>query len=105
MSLSLVQWDTSKNSYVRGGVAPTFRAGVSAVGAGVQSLAVTFSSALPDTSYAVVPSWMNTTGGGFTPQQQPLIVTAFTTTGFTVSWSAPTDASTYLINWIVIQQG
>ena len=103
MALQLVQWDDVSNKYKRGGAAPDFRANSSAVGLGVTSLVITFSSALPNANYVVVPAWMNTSGGF--PQQQPLIVTVFSTTGFTVTWSAPTDTTSYKINWIVMQQG
>lgn len=103
MALSLVQWDTTTNSFKSGGTAPVFRGGRSSVGAGVTSLTVTFSSELPDANFTVIPAWQNTSGAF--PQQQPLIVTAFTTTGFTVTWPAPTDTASYFINWLVMPIG
>ena len=103
MALSLVQWDTDKECLVRGGAAPNFRSGRASVGASVTSVVVTFSTALPNTDYVPVVTWQNTTNSF--PQQQPIIVTAFSTTGFTAAWSAPTDTAAYSINWIVMQIG
>jgi hypothetical protein len=103
VALYLVQWDDVKNKYKRGGSAPDFRAGRSNVGQGVTSLAVTFASALSDTDYAVTVSWQNTQDSGH--QIQPLVITSFSTTGFTVNWASPTDTANYKLNWIVLKQG
>ena len=103
MALALVQWDDVENKYKRGGAAPNFRAGRSNVGQGVTSLAVTFGTSLPDTNYTVIVTWQNTVGSF--PQQQPLVVTAFSVSGFTVAWPAPTDSTNYRINWLVMQMG
>lgn len=103
MSLALVQWDNVDNKFKVGGASPDFRAGRSNIGAGVTSLTVTFSSAISSTNFAVTCTWYNTTDSF--PQQQPFVVTAFSTAGFTVSWNAPTDSTNYRISWLVMQNG
>lgn len=103
MAVSLVQWDTTKECFVRGGTAPNFRSGRASVGLGVTSVVVTFATALPDTNFIVNPTWQNTTDSF--PQHQIVIITAFSTTGFTAAWSAPTDTANYSINWLVMQIG
>lgn len=101
MALTIVQWDSTNKKFKAGG--GQSRAGRSSIGSGASSLVVTFSSALPSTSYAVTCTWQNTADTN--PQQQSFVVTAFATTGFTVTWPAPTDSANYSINWIVMQQG
>jgi len=76
----------------------TMRAGSSAIGSAQTSLAVTFSSAMPNTSYTVVATMLNTTDTN--PQFQPITITAFSTSGFTAKWNANTDSANYLLNWI-----
>jgi hypothetical protein len=77
----------------------TGRSGESSISLGATSLTVTFSSALPNSSYIVVVSMVNTTDP--TPQYQPLVVTSKTTAGFTVQWNSPTDTANYLIDYQV----
>lgn len=87
---------TGRNNLV--GIDTDFiRAGVPTIGNGVATLTVTFSSAVPSTSYAVFAVMQNTTDAN--PQFQPVTVTAKTTSGFTVKWNANTDSANYLLNY------
>lgn len=99
MAYTSVAWDGVNNRLKRltTSVAPDIRAGRTAVGSSASSLAVVFSTAVANTSYAVVCTWYNVTDS--TPQFQPLNVTVQSTTGFTVSWNAPTDTANYAISW------
>lgn len=69
------------------------RAACEALGNGVTSVTVTFSSALPDTNYTINANFQNTTDSD--PIYQPITVTNKTTTGFTAKWNIPTDTTNY----------
>lgn len=75
-------------------------AGNQAIGSGVYSVAVTFSSALPDANYAVIPVMKNIVDT--IPDIQPLLITAQSASGFTCSWPAATDTANYILGWIAI---
>ncbi|MHA2067046.1 MAG: hypothetical protein ACXABY_21980, partial [Candidatus Thorarchaeota archaeon] len=75
-----------------------FRSGTEAVGSGVKSLAVVFSSDIGSAIYAIRPNLINTTDAS--PQVQPVTVTNKTSTGFTANWSANTDSANYEIDYI-----
>jgi hypothetical protein len=99
VSLNAVAFDNVGNKLERQTTIPIdFRAGRAAVSSSASSVAVTFSTAIT-TSYVPVCSWQNTTDS--TPQFQPIVITAFSTTGFTASWNVPTDSANYSINWFV----
>lgn len=101
MSYNLVQWDNTNNRVKRSSLpSPDFRAGRQSVGSGATSVSVTFSSAIANTNYPPICTWQNTTDTH--PQFQPLVITAFSTTGFTVSWNVATDTANYSINWQVM---
>jgi hypothetical protein len=95
--------DTNKRMKRSTAPAPDYRAGSASVSASATSVSVTFSSALASTNYAIICTWMNTVDSN--PQLQPFVVTAFSTSGFTVSWNAPTDTANYKINWQAIANG
>lgn len=100
MAQNSVSFDNSTNRLKRQTTVPVdFRAGRQAVGSAQTTVSVTFSTAVT-TSYIPVCSWQNTTDS--TPQFQPIAITAFTTTGFTATWNAPTDSANYSINWMVL---
>ena len=69
------------------------RSGVVSLSSGVTSATITYSSALPNTSYSLNVTMLNTTDTN--PQFQPLCVTAKSTTGCTVTFNAPTASSNY----------
>jgi hypothetical protein len=73
------------------------RAGQQAIGSSVTSQAVTFSTSLGTTSYAVTATIANLTDTN--PQMQPITITAQSATGFTASWSDPTLTANYVLNW------
>lgn len=100
MALTQVAFDNTNNRLKRqAGAVPDFRAGRTSVGSAQTSINVTFSSAIPGTTYIPVCSWQNTTDT--TPQFQPIVITAFSTTGFTATWNVPTDTANYSLNWQV----
>jgi hypothetical protein len=77
--------------------------GVKALGSGVSSVTVTFTTDgefnMPDTSYKIDCTFENTTDA--TPSQYGYIVTAKSTSAFTVQLSGVTDTSNYVMNWSV----
>ncbi len=88
--------DTSnyKLDYIVPGVAQPQIAQV-AIGSGVTSITVTLPIAMTTTSYVVLPNMVNTVDAN--PQFQPLVLTAKTTTTFTISWDHPTDTANYFL--------
>lgn len=76
------------------------RAGSQSVSNASSSQAITFSSTLGTTNYAISVVWRNTTDS--TPQYQPIDITAKSATGFTASWNAPTDSANYVIEYTAI---
>lgn len=64
---------------------------------GVTSATVVFSSALPDTNYAIMALLGNAVDS--IPDFQPVTVVSKSTTGFTVKWNDPTDSANYVLNW------
>lgn len=100
MALTQVAFDNTNNRLKRQTTVPVdFRAGRQAVSSAQSSVNVTFSTAVT-TAYVVTASWQNTTDSN--PQFQPIVITAFSTTGFTATWNVPTDTANYSINWIVM---
>lgn len=73
-------------------------AGQKTIGSGVSSISVTYSTAV-GSSNSVSFSFVNTT------DTNPIFligyISAQSTTGFTVTFNAPTDTANYLINWQV----
>jgi len=67
--------------------------------AGSTSLAVSFPSTQPDTSYVVLAQLTNYVDAN--PQFQQVISIVKTPGGFTASWNAPTDSSNYNLSYIV----
>src|SRR5581483_947126 len=65
------------------------------IGSGATSKAVTFSSTLGTTNYAVVVTMNNLVDAN--PQFQPITVTSKSATGFTATWNAPTDSANYIL--------
>jgi hypothetical protein len=99
VALTAVAWDNTNGRLKRQTTTPIdFRAGQATVTNGTTSVAVIFSATVT-TSYVPVCTWMNTTDA--TPQFQPIVITAFSTTGFTASWNVPVDSANYVINWFI----
>jgi hypothetical protein len=97
-------WDSATQSTTRAAVpVPDYRSGTATVTSGATSVTVTFSSAIANTNYAPICTWMNTTDA--TPQLQSVMITAFSTTGFTAKWAAPIDTANYKLNWICLNYG
>lgn len=69
--------------------------GESPVGLAQTSLTITLPIALSGTTYAPIAQLVDYVDGS--PQFQPTVVTAKTTTTFTVQWNAPTDSANYKI--------
>jgi len=63
------------------------------------SISVTFPSALTTTTYTVLAQMVNETDPN--PEFQPITITNKTTTGFTATWNAPVDTSSYHLDYIV----
>jgi hypothetical protein len=76
------------------------RAGTQSVSSGSVSQAITFSTSLGSTSYAISAQFVNTTDS--TPQFQPITITAQSATGFTASWNAPTATANYSIQYMAV---
>jgi hypothetical protein len=101
VALTQVAWDNTNDRIKRLPLAvPDFRAGRETVSSSATTVNVTFSTALDNTSYAVVCTWQNTTDA--TPQFQPIVITALSTSGFTARWNVPTDSANYSLNWQVL---
>lgn len=90
----------SNTDYDVGWITPNLmRVGQSSLGSGVQSVDITFSSALSSTNYAIASSFENTT------DTDPIFlqgyVSAKATTGFTFRFNAPTDSANYVFHYTV----
>lgn len=77
------------------------RSGNQSVGLNATSAAIVFSSTMTTTNYAVVPSVRNLIDAN--PNDMSLRITAKSATGFTVSWTAPTDTTNYVIEYIALR--
>jgi hypothetical protein len=75
------------------------RSGTQAISISTTSQAVTFSSAMPSTSYSITACMSNVVDAY--PEFQPIVVTSKTTTGFTASWNTNTDSANYQLEWFV----
>lgn len=101
MALTQVAYDNTNDRLKRQTTVPVdFRAGRQSVGSAQTTVSVTFSTAVANTSYVPIVTWQNTTDS--TPQFQPVVITAFSTTGFTATWNVPTDSANYSINWMIL---
>ena len=76
------------------------RAGSQTVSNATTSQAITFSSTLGTTNYAISVVWRNTVDSN--PQFQQIDITAKSATGFTASWNAPTDSVNYVLEFTAI---
>ncbi len=95
--------DSTQSTGLKWSAAPAtnvIRAGVSTLANAATSVTVTFSSAMPSTSYAINPGFENTTDTD--PMTLVGWVSARSTTGFTYTFAAPTDSANYSFNWQVI---
>jgi hypothetical protein len=79
---------------------PVIKAGSQAVSASVTSRAVTFTNAMPSTSYGVLCWLCNYTDA--TPMRQLLSNIVKTTGGFTAEWDNQTNSANYILEWIAI---
>lgn len=77
-----------------------YKAGLEDIGSGVATLVVTYSSALAVAAAPVV-SIVNTTDSD--PLILTPVVTAYSTTGFTVKWSGDTDTANYKLQYFVVE--
>lgn len=75
------------------------RAGTDSLSNATQTHAVTFSSDLLTTNYAVIASITNTVDGS--PIFLQIVDTIKASTGFTVTFNAPTDSANYKLEYIV----
>lgn len=98
MARKIVLWDDSAKEIVHTGL--EVRQGNQSIGNGVATVSVTFSSAMPNSTYGLSVSMKNTTDAN--PQFQPITITAVSTTGFTVKWNANTDSANYSLSYIAI---
>lgn len=90
-------WDVS---YVAPVTAVTYRAGQQTISSASTSQAITFSSTLGSTSYAMSVVMKNVTDTS--PQFQTVDITAKSATGFTCTWNAPTDTANYVLEFTAI---
>lgn len=79
--------------------AVVWRAGKTAISNAASSVTVTMSSAMDDATYAIDFAFQNVTDS--TPIFLQGIVTAQSTTAFTVTLNAPTDSANYILSWHV----
>lgn len=106
MALRLMAYDDTEERMVRtdkdpatvgtGGIEGT-RAGSDAVTNGTTSLAITFSSPLPDTSYTVNANFFNSTDSD--PLFQNVFIKNKTVNGFTAFWNLAVDTANYEITY------
>lgn len=80
--------------------ADRYRADSVALGDGVSTASVTFSSALSTSDYTITYSLVNTVDAN--PKFLDVIVTAKSTTGFSVKFHQNTDSANYLLEYICI---
>jgi hypothetical protein len=71
------------------------RGGKVNISSGVLSVIVNFTEPFPDTSYFINVSLMNLTDS--VPIFQPVLITAQTTSSFTVIWNSPTPTANYVL--------
>ena len=76
------------------------RAGSQSVSSSSTSQAITFSSTLGTTSYAVTATMINVTDTN--PAYIPVTITAQSATGFTASWNMGTPSANYVLSWHAI---
>jgi len=74
-----------------------FAAGSEAIANAADTVSVTFSTAFPDTNYAIATTMRNTTDP--TPQVYLLMVTAKSTTGFTAQFNSAMDSANYFLEY------
>lgn len=74
------------------------RQGSESISSAVSTKTVTFSSVMPSSLYAPVYSFFNSVDGS--PIFLDSIVTAQSTTGFTITLGSPTDTANYIISYI-----
>lgn len=91
-------WDVSYTGAPT--TAVTYRAGQQTISSASTSQAITFSSTLGSTSYAMSVIMKNVTDTN--PQFQEVEITAKSATGFTVTWNAPTDSANYVLEYTAI---
>lgn len=75
------------------------RAGRTSISNGSATLAVTFSTAFADALYVIDHCLENTTDAD--PIFLQGVITARSTTGFTMRFNAPADSANYVLNWSV----
>lgn len=73
------------------------RAQVVSVPNGATTVSITYSNPMPNTDYALTVNWLNTVDGS--PLYQPLMISGYTTTGFTVTWNYPVDSANYRLTY------
>lgn len=74
------------------------KTGSESLSSGVQSINVTFGEAMANTNYKLTYSLLNTTDAN--PSSYTSVVTAKTTTGFTIQLSGQTDSANYVLEWV-----
>jgi hypothetical protein len=76
---------------------PLARGGQVAISSSSTSVVVTLAEPYPDTSYFITTSLMNLIDSS--PSYQPPLITAMTSSSFTVSWNAPMPSANYILNY------
>jgi len=71
-----------------------------AVSNGATESTITLGVTMPNTNYKVSVCWRNTVDAS--PDFQPLVITAKTTTSFTVKWNVATSSANYSLEYIAI---
>ncbi len=82
-------------------VAVNGEASSASIGNGVTSHSVSFGTAFADTTYGIVFSIGNAVDAH--PIFLQGVVTAKSTTGFTVTFNAPTDSVNYTLEWAALE--
>jgi len=85
---------------VRKRLGPTIRSGQVAITNGVATITGTYSSVMPNTSYALTVQMLNSTDAN--PQFQPITITSKTASGFTAKWNANADSANYILDYVAI---
>lgn len=94
---TFIPLDTTPLAPVVQEAGPLESSGQVAILVGTTSVSITLTNPYPDTSYIISATMMNLIDS--VPNFQPMLITAQTASGFTVTWNAPMPSGNYLLNY------
>lgn len=94
-------WNANENNLENATITDgNVRCGDSGVSIGATTKSISFSSSMTGSNYGLSVQWINLVDAS--PMFQPLMITAKSQTGFTVSWNVPLDSASYSISYIAL---